>query len=114
MKTELNSEIKSLRNDLNQLQTDIASDISEIRPLKSTNAQSIERICDDHSNGVTNMKSDIKLINSEVKSILDDPVFSVSVSLITKIMALDDRLNKLEKRAQSGISIAMSGSGELS
>ena len=118
IKTELNSEIKSLRSDLNQLQADITGDISEVRSLISTNAQSIERVCNDRSNGVANLKSDIKLLHSEVKSILDDPVFSISVSSIgesiNKMSAFDSRLNKLEKRVQSGKTTALTGSGETS
>ena len=118
IKTELNSEIKSLRSNLNQLQADITGDISEVRSLISTNAQSIERVCNDRSNGVANLKSDIKLLHSEVKSILDDPVFSISVSSIgesiNKMSACDSRLNKLEKRVQSGKTTALTGSGETS
>ena len=115
LKAELNSEIKSLRKELNQLQNDISSDICEVRSLISTNAQSIERVCDDRSNGVANIKSEIKHLNSEMKIILDDPVFSVSVSSlrenINKISTFDSRLNKLEKRVKGGNSTITVGCG---
>lgn len=104
MKSELNSEIKSLRTDLNQLQADVEADLSELRNLISTNAQSIDRICNERSNGVANLKSDIKLLKTDVKNILDEAIFSVSVTsldeCINKVSAFDKRLNRLTKRIQ--------------
>ena len=78
-----------MRKDLNKLETEITADLNEVRSLISRNAQSIDRICNDHSNGVENIKSDIKLLITDVKNIHDEPIFSVSV------ISLGECLNKV-------------------
>ena len=102
LKSEIKAEIKSLRKDLNKLESNITADLSEVQSLLSTNAQSIERICNDRSNGVANIKSDIKLLKVDVKTIQEEPIFSVNVTSLgeslNKISAFDKKLNKLEKR----------------
>ena len=91
MKSEF-SEIKSLRKDLNQLQADVATDFCELRNLISTNAQSIDRICNERSNGVANLKSDIKLLKTDMKSLLDEPIFSISVTSLDECVLIKYRL----------------------
>ena len=104
LKSELKAEIKSMRKDLSKLETDITADLSEVRSLISTNAQSIDRICNDRSNGVANIKSDIKLLKTDVKNIQDEPIFSVSVislgECLNKVSSFDKKINKLERRIQ--------------
>ena len=68
-----------MRKYLNKLETEITADLSEVRSLISTNAQSTARICNDHSNGVANINSDIELLITDVKNIHDEPIFPVSV-----------------------------------
>ena len=72
LKSELKSEIKTMRSDLNRLHMDITADFSEVRTLISTNAQSIDRVCSERSNGVASLKSDIKQMKADIKSISDD------------------------------------------
>ena len=67
MKSEVLAEIKSLRNEVTQMKADSDSELSEIRSLISTNALSIHRICDEKSNGTTNIKNELKQIKSDVK-----------------------------------------------
>ena len=86
MKSELNSEIKSLRKDLNQLQADVATDFSELRNLISTNAQSIDRICNERSNGVANLKSDIKLLKTDVKIFWMNLYFPSALPPLTSVL----------------------------
>ena len=117
LKTELKSEIKAIRSDLKQLNTDISSDISEVRAFISTNAQSIDRLCDERSNGVANLKSDIKQMKADMKTMSDDPVFSANISTVNnsaeKISSFDKRLSRLEKRVQSSAA-ASSEAGDQS
>ena len=53
---------------------------------------------------MANLKSDIKLLKTDVKSLLDEPIFSISVTsldeCINKVSAFDKRLNRLAKRIQ--------------
>ena len=105
LKSELKAEIKSMRKYLSKLETaDITADLSEVRSLISTNAQSIDRICNDRSNGVANIKSVIKLLKTDVKNIQDEPIFSVSVislgECLNKVSSFDKQINKLERRIQ--------------
>ena len=87
-----------------QLQADVATDFSELRIIIFTNAQSIDRICNERSHGVAYLKSDIKLLKPDVKSLLDEPIFSTSVTsldeCINKVSAFDKRLNRLAKHIQ--------------
>ena len=105
LKSEMTSELKSLRSDLKQLSTDISADLSEVRAFISTNAQSIDRLCDERSNGVANLRSDIRQMKDDLKTMSDDPVFSVNISSVNnsaeKISSFDKRLSRLEKRVNS-------------
>ena len=71
----------------------------------STNALSIDRICDEKSNGVANIKSDIKLVKSSLKRLEDEPVFEVDIKYVIgrtgNISSLEKRLSKLERRSQA-------------
>ena len=71
----------------------------------STNALSIDRICDEKSNGVANIKSNIKLVKSSLKRLEDEPVFEVDIKSVIdrtgKISSLEKRLSKLERRSQA-------------
>ena len=81
-------------------------ELNELRELISTNALSIERLCNEKSNGIANKKSEIKLIQSTVKSISDDPIFKLHVpqtkDCVTKLNNLENKINRIEKRIQSG------------
>ena len=106
LKPEMTSELKSLRTDLKQLSTDISADLSEVRAFIPTNAQSIDRLCDERSNGVANLRSDIMQMKADMKTMSDDPVrFSVNISSVNnsagKISSFDKRLSRLEKRVNS-------------
>ena len=88
-----------------------------LRAFISTNAQSIDRLCDERSNGVANLKSDIKQMKADMKTMSDDPVFSANISTVNnsaeKISSFDKRLCRLEKRVQSSAA-ASSEAGEQS
>ena len=116
LKSELKSEIKTLRSDLNQLHMDFAADISESRTLISTNAQLIDRVCSERLNGVPNLKSDIKQMKADIKSISDDPVFSVSIASVResleKVSTFDKRFSRLEKRVQDSVAVTSEKSGD--
>ena len=102
LKSEIKVGITSLRKDLNELRTECTADLNETRGLIATNAQSVDRICNERSNGIANIKSEIKLIKTDVKNILDEPILTVRVTSlhenINKVSALEKRLGKLEKR----------------
>lgn len=55
LKAELRSEIKALRSDLRQVNSDCESELNELRSLITTNALSIDHVCNERSNGVANI-----------------------------------------------------------
>ena len=79
--SNLKSEVKSLKKEIKQLRTDCNSELSELRSLVSTNAQSVERVCNEKSNGIANIKSEPRQIKTDVKNILDDPSMFISSHL---------------------------------
>ena len=72
---------------------------------KLPSALSIDLICDEKSNDVANIKSDIKLVKSSLKRLEDEPVFEVDIKSVIdrtgKISSLEKRLSKLERRSQA-------------
>ena len=105
MKSDFMTEIKCIRSDLTQVKDDLETELRELQTLVSTNALSIDRICDEKSNGVANIKSDIKLVKSSLKRLEDEPVFEVDIKSVIdptgKISSLEKRLSKLERRSQA-------------
>ena len=71
----------------------------------STNAISIDWICDEKSNGVASIKSDIKLVKSNLKRLEEEPVFGVDIKSVVdsnvKINSLEKRFSKLEQPSQA-------------
>lgn len=55
LKSELRSEIKTLRSDLRQVNSECESELNELRSLITTNALSIDHVCNERSNGVANI-----------------------------------------------------------
>ena len=104
IKSELRSEIKSLRSDLRQVNADCESELKELRSLITINALSIDRVCNERSNGVANIKGELKQIKSDVKALLEEPVLSVNVAEMKECMvrfnSFEKRLNRLDKRLQ--------------
>ena len=102
LKSELQSEIKSVRAAIRSVNSDIETELNELRSLISTNALSIDRVCDEKSNGVVSMRGEIKQIKSDVKSIMEDPVLTLNVvqvkDSVAKLSSLEKRLNRLDKR----------------
>lgn len=99
------SEIKSLRSDLSQIKDDLEADLREVWSLVSTNALSIDRICDDKSNGVANIKSEIKLVKSELKKGSEEPILSLNSKSISdsvlKMGTFERRLSRVEQRLKT-------------
>ena len=98
-------EIRSLKSDIAQFKDDCEIDLNELRSLVSTNAMSIDRICDEKSNGIATIKSEMKRIKSDFKKIEDEPVFNVNINSLVessaKVKMLERKLVKLEKRLQA-------------
>ena len=61
------TEITCIRGDLTQIKVELETELRELQTLVSTNAISIGQICDEKSNGVASIKSDIKLVKSNLK-----------------------------------------------
>ena len=70
----MQSEIKSVRASIQRVNTEVESELKEIRPLISANALSVDRIVDEKSNGLACIKSGMKQIKSDVKSLKEEPV----------------------------------------
>ena len=91
-----------MRAAIRSVNSDIETELNELRSLISTNALSIDRICDEKSNGVVSMRGEIKQIKSDVKSIMEDPVLTLNVvqvkDSVAKLSSLEKRLNRLDKR----------------
>ena len=100
---EIFKELDLIKNDIKTMKSDFANalktsqshtnSISEIR-------QTVDRICDDRSNGVANVKSDVKQIRVNVKAI-DDTIEAQYSSLTEKlsdVKKLEKRLVKMESR----------------
>ena len=92
--SNLKSEVKLLKKEIKQLRTDCNSEISELRSLVSTNARSVERVCNEKSNGIANIKSELRQIKTDVKNIFDDPSMSFHVKSLDENIA---KVGSLEK-----------------
>ncbi|MEW8548092.1 MAG: hypothetical protein AB2693_31705, partial [Candidatus Thiodiazotropha sp.] len=105
LKSNIMTEIKSLKTDLNQLKGDCEAEQSELRSLINTNALSVDRVCNEKSNGIAHIKSELKQIKSDVKQIMEDPIFSVNTKMLEeksgKIGSIEKRLSKMERRLHS-------------
>ena len=97
LKTDMQSEIKSVRATIQRVSTEVESELKEIRWLISANRVSVDRIVDEKSNGLACIKSGMKQIKSDVKSLKEEPVLSLNVSQVEDCMA---KLNSMEKKNQ--------------
>ena len=96
MKSDFMTEVKCIRSDLTQVKDDLETELRELQTLVSTNALSIDRICDEKSNGVASIKSDIKLVKSSLKRLEDEPVFEVDIK---SVIDRTGKISSLEKKA---------------
>ena len=105
LKTEFQTEIKSVRAAIRSVNSDVETELNELRTLISTNALSVDRICDEKSNGVANIRGEIKQIKADVKTIMEEPVLTLDVrqvkDSVVKLSFIERRINRLEKRVQS-------------
>ena len=105
LKTEMQSELKSVRASIQRVTTEVESELKEVRSLISANALSIDRIVDEKSNGLACIKSGMKQIKSDFKSLKEEPVFSINISqvedCIAKFSKMEKKVNRLDKRLQS-------------
>ena len=104
LKTDMQSEIKSVRASIQRVNTEVESELKEIRSLISANALSVDRIVDEKSNGLACIKSGMKQIKSDVKSLKEEPVLSLNISQVEDCMAkfnnMEKKINRLDKRLQ--------------
>ena len=100
----MQSEIKSVRASIQRVNTEVESELKEIRSLISANALSVDRIVDEKSNGLACIKSGIKQIKSDVKSLKEEPVLSLNVSqvedCVAKLNSIEKKINRFDKRLQ--------------
>ena len=75
VKSDFMTEIKCIRGDLTQIKVELETELQELQTLVSTNSKSIERICDEKSNGVASIKGDIKLVKSNLERLEEEPLF---------------------------------------
>ena len=104
LKTDMQSEIKSVRASIQRVNTEVESEFKEIRSLISANALSVDRIVDEKSNGLACIKSGMKQIKSDIKSLKEEPVLSLNVSQVEDCMAklnsMEKKINRFDKRLQ--------------
>lgn len=101
IKREMIDEIKKVQHCVNQTKRETEADVKDLREQIKTNAQSIERLCSDKSNGNACIKNDLKILKSELNCISDDLVSEVDnckfEKEIEKTTLLLKRVNKIEK-----------------
>ena len=86
-------ELKNFKTELNSFKSECVAEINKLKKSVADCAQSIDRICDEGSNGIATIKSDVRQIRSDVTSI-DETLDLRCIELGNKISAL----NKHEKR----------------
>ena len=84
--------------------TEVESELKEIIWLISANGLSVDRIVDEKSNGLACIKSGMKQIKSDVKSLKEEPVLSLNVSQVedcmAKLISMEKKINRFDKRLQ--------------
>ena len=109
-KTEFQTEIKSVRVAIRRVNSDVETELNELRTLISTKALSVDRICDEKSNSVANIRGEIKQIKADVKTIMEEPVLTLDVrqlkDSVAKLSFIERRINRLEKRVQNDKTVA--------
>ena len=86
---------------VDKIKRETEADVNDLREQIKTNAQSIDRLCSEKSNGNACIKNDIKTLKSELKCLSDDLVSKVDNCKleweIEKTSSLLKRVNKIEK-----------------
>ena len=106
LKTDMQSEIKSVRASVQRVNTEVESELKEIRSLISANALSVDVSSTKNPMDwpVLQCKSGMKQIKSDVKSLKEEPVLSLNVSQVEDCMAklnsMEKRINRFDKRLQ--------------
>ena len=86
-------ELKKPRNGFNSFKTDMVADINKLKRSVAECEQSIARICDEKSNGIATIKSDVRQIRSDITS-TDETIDLRCTDLNQKISIV----NKFKKR----------------
>ena len=114
--SNLKEEIKKLHESVKSIQTDLQ--MSDMREKIRTNAQSIDRIVDDRSNGNASLKSEIRLLKDDIKDIQDNLSNKAEnkriETLNEKHAQLMKRVGKLEKSDKNNTNLINSSSGKQS
>jgi len=104
---EILKEVTNLKTEISKNKVELQGEVSELRELVQANAVSIDRLCSDKSNGNACLRNEIKLINSDLKSMSEVLVAKVEKSAFVaeteKLVSLSKRVSKLEKSKTQNI-----------
>ena len=102
LKTSVKQELDSIKKEVKSLGTDISEAVNNLQSTAKFCRQSIQKLGDEHSNGVASVKSDVKQIRDEIASIYEytDSKDTEIFEKICNISSLEKRVTKLDNKLE--------------